>query len=271
VGWIRRARTPPRRGRLHLITFAGTLDPHDDEWERRQEVLHRSALRHGFDSGVPWTREQLVTTSFYEQHRDVLDRVRGAGSWAWKPYVIQQALDSVDEGDHVVYWDVGRAHRGNPRVGNRIRRRLDPLLHWCDEVGGGALPGTLVPQHGPNRCWTKRDCFVLMDCDESRYWEAPQVEATFSIWRCEDRSRAFVDAWLAYAVDARVITDDDNTCGLPNLQGFRDHRHDQSILTNLVLREGLRAPPCCRGGSKDINRLAEQIRTLEPPARGTRP
>lgn len=35
------------------------------------------------------------------------------------------------------------------------------------------------------------------------------------------------------------MTDDDNVCGKPNLAGFREHRHDQSILTNLAIRDGL--------------------------------
>src|SRR5205823_2371810 len=36
--------------------------------------------------------------------------------------------------------------------------------------------------------------------------------------------------------DRRCITDDMNECGLPNLPRFREHRHDQSILTNLCVK-----------------------------------
>ena len=44
---------------------------------------------------------------------------------------------------------------------------------------------------------------------------------------------------LYYAQDKRIITDDDNEMGVDNYEGFRDHRHDQSILSLLVKKYGL--------------------------------
>jgi len=78
-----------------------------------------------------------------------------------------------------------------------------------------------------------------MDCDESIYKESPQVQATFSIWKKNADSIDFVQKWLKYGQDRRIITDDENTCGLPNDPQFIRHRWDQSILTNLVIKEGL--------------------------------
>jgi hypothetical protein len=45
--------------------------------------------------------------------------------------------------------------------------------------------------------------------------------------------------WLAYACEDELITDSPNRLGLPNLPGFVDHRHDQSILSLLAAREAL--------------------------------
>ncbi|MDJ0523012.1 MAG: hypothetical protein QNJ90_13160 [Planctomycetota bacterium] len=246
-------------GRLILVSFAGTTGPSDEGWDVRQQGLADSARRHGFHEIVSWTRPKLMATPFYAAHRDVLDRPRGAGYWAWKPYIIRQALEDAREGDHVVYWDVGRGREDARETGNRFRRSIRPLVRWCDRQGGGALPGVWIPQSGANGMWTKRDCFARMGCDEPRYWEAPQVSASFSIWRRDARSLAFVDRWLACVCDPQLVTDDPNTCGLPDLPGFVDHRHDQSILTNLVLLEGLCAPWSTGGASKDMNRLVRRL------------
>jgi hypothetical protein len=43
----------------------------------------------------------------------------------------------------------------------------------------------------------------------------------------------FINEWLHYAKDYRIITDSANECGLPNYPEFVDHRHDQSILSLL--------------------------------------
>ena len=45
---------------------------------------------------------------------------------------------------------------------------------------------------------------------------------------------AFVSEWLTYAQDARAITDDDNVLGSNNYPDFREHRHDQAIMSLLV-------------------------------------
>jgi hypothetical protein len=89
--------------------------------------------------------------------------------------------------------------------------------------------------------WTKRDCFVLMDCDSKEYWNSPQVQAGINIWKNTPRVRSFLEEWLEYCKDPRIITDQPNTCGEDNLTEYQDHRHDQSILTNLLIKKGIRA------------------------------
>jgi hypothetical protein len=88
----------------------------------------------------------------------------------------------------------------------------------------------------PHGEWTKRDCFHYMDCDTEEYWNATQVEAGLSAWFKNKSSINFCKEWLHFCKMPSLITDTPNTCGKDNLPGFKDHRHDQSILTNLVLK-----------------------------------
>ncbi len=155
---------------------------------------------------------------------------RGVGFWSWKPHIILDTMSRVDGGDVVLYSDVGR-YRG----GFTVHRDIGPLVEFC-ERNGDFMPGVLVPNFGPNSRWTKRDCFVLMDCDSPSYWSHPQVQATFSVWLKTERSIRFLTDWRRFCSDIRIVGDGPNTVGLPNLPGFVDHRHDQSILTNLVLK-----------------------------------
>jgi hypothetical protein len=43
--------------------------------------------------------------------------------------------------------------------------------------------------------------------------------------------------------DPRLLCDGPNTCGLPNFQGFREHRHDQSITTILAMKHRIETFP----------------------------
>ena len=87
--------------------------------------------------------------------------------------------------------------------------------------------------------WTKRDCFVLMDCDQPRYRDTPQVRTGFSAWRRTPFAMAFVEEWLRLVQDERLVTDLPSQCGLPDHPAFRQHRYDQSIFSLLCKKRGV--------------------------------
>lgn len=236
---------------VKLLTFATA------SFCAQQASLNWTAARGGITSCVPWTEAAIRATEFYRNYRNILDAERGAGYWLWKPYLICRELSSINNGDFLVYHDVGRAS-----MPHRISRSLSPLLDWCEKHNGGILPGVYVPEYGPSTRWTKRECFLIMDCDEPRYWEHPQIQATFSIWQKSDMSRAFAEEWLRWCITPGALTDDVLLTGVCNFPDFVDHRHDQSVVTNLSIKRGIKCfgdPNRSMRGSKDINNLVDKI------------
>jgi hypothetical protein len=209
---------------VHLVTFA------TEEFATARDALISSAMALGeFDQASSWDAERLADDPTFPG-RPLLAYSRGVGFWSWKPHVILTTLASLEEGDVVVYSDAGRYDGGFT-----VRRSVTPLIDFA-ERHGGMLAGVSVPHFGPNSRWTKRDCFVLMGCDAPEYWTRPQVQASISVWIKSTRVLHFLEEWGGYCADPRVVGDGPNTCGLPNLPGFVDHRHDQSVLTNLVVK-----------------------------------
>jgi hypothetical protein len=234
-----------------LVSYAGAADPaFDRALVAAQAAQAASAHDAGIDEVVAWNRSRLAATPFYAENRAILDGARGGGYWLWKPYIILDALRRCGPDDVVIYWDVGRTKP------NTFARPIAPLVRWCREHGG-LLPGVPIVSQGR---WTKRDCFHFMGCDEPRFWNARQVQATFSIWSGR-AAIAFVEEWLTWCRDRRCLTDDANECGLPNLPGFKEHRHDQSILTNLCVRDAVELLPSLPvppgAWSKNVNLWAE--------------
>ncbi len=87
-------------------------------------------------------------------------------------------------------------------------------------------------------------------------------------WAC-----ALVAEWLESCRDRRVLTDEPNTCGLPNLPGFVDHRHDQSVLSLQAGRRNLELfrHPSQFGNHAKLPEYRERVSGQTPLTRVSRP
>jgi len=232
--------------KVHFISFSGSIDQADPSLENRQKRLHSTAEKFGnIDESIAWQRPQILDTPFYSQNKSILDEPRGAGFWSWKPYIILQTLKNVNKGDWVIYCDVGKQFRrgdmsraGNINIGNTITTPVDSIIEYADGQNG-FTPGVWVPHYGLAHVWTKRDCFVGMGCDTAKYHQSPHVQAGYSAWSNSKSSIQFLTEWLSWCTNEAIISDNSNIYGKPNLPGFRDHRHDQSILSNLTTKKGV--------------------------------
>ncbi len=181
-----------------------------------------------------YTDEDLKKTNFYQTNKDLLQESRGAGYWAWKSYYISERLKEIPPGDILIYQDCGFGYR----YSNFIYPRW--LINYA--VTHGCMPGVYVPEHGKNLKWTKKEAFAEMNCDSEEFWNTPQVQATISLWKNCESTRRFLQDWLNVSCQRALISDDTNREGLVNHADFIEHRHDQSLLTNLVTKYNLAVP-----------------------------
>ena len=232
--------------KTYFISFSGSVDTPDETLLARQTLLNHSALTiSNADEAIAWTREDLLDSDFYKRNQRILNQARGAGFWAWKPYVISKTLDQIGPNDWVVYSDIGKPFRrgdatraGNLNIGNVMNSSFDSIIRYADNQGG-FTPGIWIPHYGNAKVWTKRDCFVGMGCDDTQYHNSGQVQAGYSCWSNSKASRTFLQQWLNWVQVEAVITDQSNIYGKPNFPEFRDHRHDQSVMTNLVIKNNI--------------------------------
>lgn len=201
-----------------LVNFSGK------NFEESRLRLNASATRFGIDKILSHDEHYIKHSSFYQAHKNILDATVGAGYWLWKPFLILEALKNSQEGDIIIYSDAGIEIIGD----------LSPLIHICKEKEVVLFRNAYLR----NKLLTKRDCYVLMDCDNKNYWNGPHLDASFCIFKNGGLSRKFVSEWLAFCCDERILTDRPNVMGRKNFFGFRFHRHDQSVLSLLAIRYG---------------------------------
>lgn len=230
-----------------FINFSGSIGKIDYDLVNRQKLLNISANKFAnIDETIAWTREDLIDSDFYKNNQSILNSPRGAGYWAWKPYIILQTLKKSAPNDWVIYCDVGKPFRrgdplrsGNNAIGNAIYTPVDAMIAYA-KLNSGFTPGVWIPHYGLAHVWTKRDCFVAMGCDEEKYHQSPHVQAGYSAWSNSKESINFLEEWLRWCCDEKVISDNKNILGKPNSDKFRDHRHDQAIMSNLVVKKGIK-------------------------------
>jgi hypothetical protein len=187
-----------------------------------------------FENTFEYDREWLEKTYFFEKNSDVLgDTSRGDGWWLWKPYVILKTLEKIQDGDVVFYMD------STDTFSPSLKNFLENYFHNND---------ILLCQIGesPNKNYTRRDTFYYMGCDTEKYWNTIQLEAGIIGVKKTNRTIKIMEEYLNFCSDPRIIKDGPNLCGLPNFPTFIDHRHDQSILSNIKAKYDITASKSIR-------------------------
>ena len=194
----------------------------DNKYKTSLEYNRKSALEiAGVDEFYGYCPDDL-DEEFKKKNNYILSEGKGNGYWLWKPYFIYKTLKTkLNDGDYLIYSDAGIAYIDKAQlIVNFINeRKAEMYLHRLPHL---------------EKHYTKRDAFILMGADLPFFAETGQFNAAFQIYKKSKFTEIFLEEYLYYAQDKRIITDDGNVMGLPNYDGFKAHRHDQSILSLLT-------------------------------------
>jgi hypothetical protein len=156
-----------------------------------------------------------IDADFIIKNKDILQQRRGAGYWLWKPYILDKYINLIKPDDILIYTDAGVLFENN--VSYLINAMDNDIMLFGNRW-----------THGD---WCKMDVLMKMGCVKFRDHE--QLQASCIIAKKSEFSISFFNEWLRYSQLPGYI--DDSESNLPNLSNFREHRHDQAILTNLAL------------------------------------
>lgn len=190
-----------------------------------QEVVN-SYQRLGVDNVWFYDDLWLECQEFYHVNKKFWDhpQKRGFGWYCWKPYIILNALGKASAGDVVLYSDADTYPIGD----------LTPLYEIAERDGIMLFAAS----NWNNRQWCKRDCYIVMNQDEEKYHNAQAGVARFMLFQKGPwKPYQFLLEWLAYTVNPLCNTFDKSVLG-PELDGFIEHRCEQSVLTLLAHRYG---------------------------------
>jgi hypothetical protein len=187
-----------------------------------QNIGLKSASQFGFKS-IGYTNLDL-DKEFITKNNKILSSSRGAGYWLWKPYIILDMLNKINDDDYLIYMDSGACLTGDPTN----------YLEMIDDKG--ILSFSMVQKTSK---WTKGDCFFeINQVNKNDFAESNQIQGTYIFLRKCDYSVSFVKRWLFLCEKENLITDQPNI-NMGNFSDFIDHRHDQSILSLLIYNKSI--------------------------------
>lgn len=206
---------------ITLITYA------DEKMKLSQDVCCESALRL---AGVNEAKEygpENIDRVFYNQNKAILEapcRNGGRGYWLFKPYFCDQALRRAKDGDIVIYSDSGIY----------FMKPIAPILQLMDKASGRNKDIFLFGNSHKHLHWCKMNTVksMLPGIDAKMMEQMEQVQASVLIFRANQSTRDFVSEWLKWAQLPGMIDDSPST--ITNHPEFREHRHDQSLISNLA-------------------------------------
>ena len=206
----------------------------DEKFHEKLLVTEETAISVGkVDEFYAFRRNDLNVDNFLENNKEILSQLDpGGGLWAWKPFVILQTMDKVDDGDIVIHTSTGM----------KVLDNLDPLFEITARSKDQRMffdSPTIYHPHLHSQ-YTKRDCFIVMGLDEPKYWGARMLNAAFCVFMKTQPNIDFLKEFLRYTTDKRAIQDTipamPPPSGVSNLPDFREHRFDQAILSLLRLK-----------------------------------
>lgn len=213
------AAAPTTTSRKHNDVF---LTYGTGPFSRQRDRLAAEAKATGAFSRVVAADKADIDPTYASKHAAILTAPRGGGYWLWKPYLVRKLLQEANDGDVVMYVDAGSVITGDPT----------PMIELARKYG---FLGYRMPHM--TRGWTKGDVYKALDMDMATYGPERQLSGAVLLFKKCPRTVDLVDRWLALCQRPELITDAPSVA--PNHPEFQDHRHDQSILSLLLLKHGV--------------------------------
>lgn len=241
--------------RKFFLSFA------DSRMTRALSRIRSQAEEMGCYDQIVVADQSYLDVNFREKYKDKLTRhVRGYGYWCWKPQVILQLLDQIDDGDIIQYTDAGCHLNKNGLA------RLNEYFQLADQSESGILAfgATPPPFHDvtitlPDLSeykWCKADLFYSMNVENNdKITRSQTVTAGIIFIKKTKRSREIIQKWSDIISENFSLLDDSKS-QRANFDGFVEHRHDQSIFSILCKLNHVELVSCYEYGypSRYLNR-----------------
>lgn len=210
---------------IQLINYA------DERYRRSQKYCSSTGVEVGeCDEVIEYGPEsiQKIDMAFYIQNKKwfVLGDPQIGKYGLWRPIIVKDAFDKLNEDDYLIYVDSGCYFI------NSVHHIISYMERCGDSIFVGELPFL-------EKYWTKREVFQFFNCDVKSVTDTNQRASTFFVIKKDSLGEKLVDEFYQAAkVFPSLFTDEIKE---KNYEGFIQNRHNQSVLSVLTKKLGVRS------------------------------
>lgn len=202
---------------IYVINYAD-----GEPYESYRKCNTRTAYLLGkADRVIEYTSSDIPQT-YKDEHSKIFSYTRGAGLWLWKPYLINKALDTINDGDWLFYSDAGVT----------FIRSLHHLIDCANQYSQDIFT---IEQPLLCRQFTKRECYHIMGVEDHKENQALGL----LLLRKSEESVRFVNEWLTLCENEELLSPNHFYPEIDEWPDYYAHREDQSILSLLRTKWGL--------------------------------
>ena len=213
----------------------------NDAFKQSKERIVNEAKDAGcFNGQIKAYGPDDLSKEFLEKVAGVISMPRGGGYWIWKPYVIYDMLNQLNDNDILVYADSGcTIQKSAINRFNEYINMISPETPYCVlgmRLRANNRDGSLKNISLKQKTWTTNKIFEYFHINsDSDIANKEQIIATVIISRKSPESLAIFKKWLNVAEEQpELFSDKYNEETKMKNPHFSDNRHDQSIYTMIV-------------------------------------
>ncbi len=196
----------------------------DDTHNEYIEKLIESIKTFGKNFEIIIFNKKDIDNEFVEKNQRILNSQRGGGYWLWKPYIIYNTLQKLNDNDLLFYLDSKYYFIDDFRKLFMNYMESNDIMIWKNKPNE---PTSFMK----NYC--KMDVIMKYNMyDKVFNKNAEDCWAGALILKKNEKNISYVKEWLDMCCIYENITDSKSI--IKNKKLFIDHRHDQSLLSIII-------------------------------------
>jgi hypothetical protein len=198
----------------------------DGQYTNHVNKLLNSVAKYGKQFKLVKFNKTQIHADFITYNQSIFNLRKGGGYWLWKPYIIDMLLKLIQDGDIVFYLDSKYYFVQDFAALYESYLQQNDFLIWKNK------PNEPIFQM---KNWCKMDVILKYNMYQKIFAEnADDCWAGAFVLRKTARVCEIINEWLRMCCNYDDITDEPSK--IKNTQDFREHRHDQSLLSIVLYK-----------------------------------
>lgn len=212
---------------IHFITYGNYVFE-----KAKTRLINQAKEFYPFKTIKGYGPEDLPSV-FTHQYKDILDMKRGGGYWIWRPIILKQKLDDMNDNEFLIYLDAG-CH-----LNKHGMNRFYEYINLLDNSQYGAMSFQMSGNKGrggleKEKRWTIKEIFNYFNVNpNSDIGNSGQYLGGILVLKKNKHLMDLMDLFIKAVYDHPLMFTDYYNNNMKQHPEFKENRHEQSVFSIL--------------------------------------